>query len=109
MKNIILALLFSATGLFASSVKLTWDANPPEDNITGYKIYWNTVSQDYSEVIPDTFGDRTEHVIINLQPGTTYYFVASAYNDAGESAFSTEISLTTSEVPGAVQNLRIAR
>ena len=109
MRNFILAIaaLFAAITVQASSVKVTWDPNPPAENVTGYKVYWNTVSQSYSGVTPDTIGNRTEHVVINLQPGTTYYFVVTAYNSAGESGFSQEASVTTSEVPGAVLNLRI--
>jgi hypothetical protein len=90
----------------ASSVRLLWDPNPPAENVTGYKVYWSTTTGVFND-IPHTIGGATEHVIPNLAPGTTYFFVVTAYNGAGESDFSQEVSAALPGKPNAVINLRI--
>ncbi|MFQ5605203.1 MAG: Ig-like domain-containing protein [bacterium] len=75
---------------FAGSATVTWDANT-ESDLAGYKIYYGTVSQNYSQIID--VGNLTSHQISNLQGGQTYYFAVKAYDVAGnESAFSNEVS-----------------
>ncbi len=102
MKRIAIWLLFltvaigAASQLNAQSVTLGW--SPSSDpSVTGYIIYWGTVSADYTA--SNNVGTNTAVTISNLAAGTTYYFALKAYDAAGlQSAFSPEISYT---VPGA--------
>lgn len=105
---ILAAIFLAAIHAQTASVRLTWDPNPPEDQVTGYKVYWSTVSGIYDGV-PDTIGNRTAHTLSELAPGRTYYFVVTAYNSAGESGYSNEQTVVIPDIPGAVINLQIDR
>lgn len=80
---------------FAAGVTLAWDASSGEVN--GYRIYYGTSQGTYPSSV-DT-GNVTEYALTGLQDGTTYYFVARAYNDFGESENSNEVSWTSPETP----------
>ena len=97
-----------AGSVLSGTVTLTWTA--PKTNadgtaltdLAGYRIYYGTVSGNYTEVkdvgIPscDTNGDETEcsYTIENLSPGT-WYFAVTAYDTSGnESDYSNETSKT---------------
>ena len=79
--------------LLLSSVRLEWDANPPEDNVAGYNMYRSESS-----------GAGYIRLNVDLIPGTTYtdntldygdqvYYVCTAVNyDDLESGFSNEVS-----------------
>lgn len=64
-------------------VTFVWD---PEPGASGFKIYYGPSTGFYTNVVD--VGDCTNTTI--LTAGTNY-FVATAYNDAGESNFSTEV------------------
>ena len=84
--------LLETTSLASSSVILTWDANP-EPDVEGYKIYMGTASGNYSQT--NNVGNVVVATLSGLTTGTTYYFVATAYNTSGlESDYSNEISFT---------------
>lgn len=69
---------------------LRWDASP-EPDVTGYKFYSGTKSRNYNVVLD--VGTPTTTQIGLLDPGCTYFFAVTAYNNTGmESAFSEEIS-----------------
>ena len=75
-----------------SSITLTWGANT-ENDLAGYKIYRATTSGGYGAPIATIQGNVTTYVATGLQVGTTYFFVITAYDSAGnESARSNEIS-----------------
>jgi Fibronectin type III domain len=75
------------------SVPLAWNASA-DPNVAGYKIYYGTVSQTYTNSVD--VGNVTSVVIPGLVAGTTYYFAATTYTAAGvESQFSNEASYTT--------------
>jgi fibronectin type 3 domain-containing protein len=77
------------SGGVTAQVTLEWDANT-EPDLDGYKLYYGTSGGIYDFVVDA--GDSTTCTVINLTPGETYYFAATAYNTAGaESAFSNEI------------------
>jgi hypothetical protein len=75
-----------------SSATLTWNANTDSD-LAGYKIYRGTASGVYGAVLTTLQGNATSYVATGLQSGTTYYFVVTAYDTAGnESPYSNEVS-----------------
>jgi hypothetical protein len=73
----------------------TWDPNPAEENVAGYKIYYGFAPLTYTMYVD--VGNNTTFTLQGLTSGTTYYFSATAYNSADpplESDFSEEISKT---------------
>ncbi len=73
----------------ATTATLTW--NPVTDpTLDGYKVYVGTASGLYTRTI--TVGNLTSYTIDSLATGTTYFFTVTAYNSAGESSPSNEVS-----------------
>ncbi len=113
MKKIILVLVFCLLfPVFVSAqqtdiVMLEWDANT-EGDLAGYKVYVGTTSEAYTNSID--VADVTDYTIQNLTVGTTYYFVATAYDTSGnESGYSNEVSYLVVDAtpPSDVVNLKI--
>jgi hypothetical protein len=76
----------------AEQVSLAWDANT-EPDLGGYKLYYGTASQAYSQEI--NMGKNTQVTVSNLSRGVTYFFAVTAYNLQGaESDYSNEIHNT---------------
>lgn len=76
----------------SSSVTLTWNPNT-ESDLAGYKVYRATSSGTYGAPIATIQGNTTSYIATGLQFGTTYFFVVTAYDIAGnESAYSNEVS-----------------
>ena len=73
----------------ASGVGLMWIPSP-DAGVAGYKIYWDTVSRNYSNVVD--VGNVTNAVISNTNfvLNGVYYFAATAYDTNNESDFSNE-------------------
>jgi hypothetical protein len=98
----------SLTGevLASSKIKLKWNAAA---NARSYNL-----KRSLSASGPfDTVSARTttlEFLDENLTPSTTYYYVVTSLNSAGESANSTVLELRTKDLvaPSGVQNPRIA-
>ncbi len=79
------------TASTAGTATLTWNANT-ETDVAGYKIYRATASGAYGAPVA-TIDKVTSYVASDLQTGTTYFFVITAFDTAGnESAFSNEVS-----------------
>ena len=75
-----------------SSATLTWNANS-ESDLAGYKVYRATASGAYGAPIATLTGNIANYVATGLQIGTTYFFVVTAYDNAGnESTISNEVS-----------------
>ena len=76
-----------------SSATLTWTPNT-EIDVAGYKVYRATSSGAYITAIATLPGKTTtRYVADGLQSGTTYFFVITAYDNAGnESGYSNEVS-----------------
>ena len=75
-----------------SSATLTWNANTDSD-LAGYKIYRATASGGYGPPIATLQGNITTYIAAGLQSGTTYFFVITSYDTAGnESLHSNEVS-----------------
>jgi hypothetical protein len=89
------ALLFTSTNAHAQ-VTLGWTASTGS-NVTGYEIYYGTVSGNYTYNV--NAGNTTSYALSGLSAGATYYFAATAYDSAGDqSAYSNQVSYT---VPSA--------
>ena len=72
------------------AVTLRWDPNIEVD-LMGYKVYVGTKSGSFGPSID--VGNVTAHSLTNLQKGSTYYFVVTAYDKSGnESLPSNEVS-----------------
>lgn len=92
----------SASGIAESRVTLNAEiTNEGSDAVTSCGFYYNTTpDMSYPEVVMASVGDRAFSVnITNLQPETTYYYMAFAKNNAGISEgeirqFTTPISFT---------------
>jgi hypothetical protein len=89
----------------AATVTLAWDPNS-EPDIAGYKLSYGTTSGQYTTTID--VGHVTTRTLTNLAGGVTYYFVLQAYNAAGTSPYSNEVSVTTF-LPLSVTNLTANR
>lgn len=106
----------------AGSVFLSWLApttnedGTPLSDLAGYKIYWGTSSGNYPNSAvatrcyscPDgtSAGGSDWECLVALQPDTTYYFAATAFNTADiESAYSNEVSKTTIPATNPLGNI----
>jgi hypothetical protein len=73
-----------------NQVTLAWDAPADTSNVVGYKLHYGTASGTYDKVIDAKIA--TTATVTGLQPGVTYYFVATSYSSTGvESSFSNEV------------------
>ncbi len=83
--------IMTATGPTGATATLAWDpVNDP--SVQGYNVYYGTSSRQYQTFA--NVGLATTYTVADLQPGTTYYFAVTAYNSAGESGYSDEVSAT---------------
>lgn len=80
----------TVTGTTSSSVSLSW--TPPSGTVTGYHV-----SQNGSQVATVS---GTSTTITGLSASTSYTFTVSAYNSAGQSPASNQVSATTSASSG---------
>ena len=105
-----LILLMWPTGILQADmvVSLAWDANT-EPDLAGYKIHYGTSSGRYTLGTTNVVGRVNTGSIPNLQANTTYYFVVTAYDLAGnESQPSNEVavqptSTTLPTIDGALE------
>lgn len=72
-------------------VTVSWGA---VSGATSYNIYWATSSGVLKSTDTKITGAASPHTHIGLTNGTTYYYVVTAVNAAGESAESSEASAT---------------
>jgi len=91
--TIVLALVLFAwvvPNMVFADPKLVWDAS--SGDVTGYRVYYG-LSQG-SHPNSEDVGNVTECPLSNLEleEKKTYYFVTRAYNGAGESGDSNEVS-----------------
>lgn len=74
------------------SIRLTWKANT-ESDLAGYRVYRATSSGTYGAPLATIQGNTTSYIATGLTFGTTYFFVVTAFDIAGnESAYSNEVS-----------------
>jgi len=85
-------LLIIPVPVMAAGITVSWKANT-ETDLAGYNVYYGTSSGKYSACI--NVGNVTSYKINNLTQGSTYYFIVTALDNAGnESADSDEVSAT---------------
>jgi len=86
-----------------TNITLSW--YPPTDNtdgtpltsLGGYKIYYGTNPQEYSNSIAVSNPGLTTYVIDSLTVGATYYFAVTTVSQAGvESSLSPQVVATIS-------------
>jgi hypothetical protein len=93
--GIIIPALIVPRTTMAADVTLAWDANS-ETDLAGYKIYYGSVSQSYTNVVD--VGNVITYTVQNLLP-FKYYFAATAYNLSNlESGYSNEVSNTVNTI-----------
>jgi fibronectin type 3 domain-containing protein len=88
------------TGLTATGgtgqVTLAWGA---VSNATSYNIYYGTASGITVDSWTKISVTTNSYVQTGLNAGTTYYYMVTALNSAGESVASTQVSATTAAAP----------
>ncbi len=90
------------TAVAGGSAELSWEAptenedGSPLTDLAGYKIYWGTQPDEYTNSVTIDNPAVLTYVLENLVPAT-YYFVATAFNAEGsESDPSEMVSVTIS-------------
>jgi len=79
---LVLFLLMIPQNAHAVNVTLTWDPNEEED-LAGYRIYHREEGQSYNYNTPSWEGTETSCTLFDLDDDTTHYFVARAFDMAG--------------------------
>lgn len=80
----------------ASSIQLSWDANP-EPDLMGYTVYMGTSQGSYHTT--KNTGPNPSYAFQNLPQGITYYFTVTAYDQANnESLPSEEVSVKIPDI-----------
>lgn len=82
----------AATQPTTGTVTLSWVPNS-ESDLAGYKVYRATASGGYGAPIATVPAGTSQYVSSGLAKGFTYFFVITAYDEAGnESPYSSETS-----------------
>ena len=76
-----------------TQINLSWQDN--SINETGFKIERKTGSDGTYNEIDSTNIDTTSYNDTGLNSGTTYYYKIRAYNNAGNSSYSSAVNATT--------------
>ncbi len=96
----------------ARDISFTWTATP--EPLTGYKLYYKTGTvgeepydgTDLNEQdSPILLGKVTTTVVTGLSPNETYQFALTAYNEAGESDYSTIVPIPPLPFPSPTINI----
>ena len=104
---ILFGVVFVAGPAYASQAALSWTAPTTNENgtpltdLAGYKVYYGTVSGNYTSSEIDV-GNVTSYTVTGLSENESYYFVVRAYNSTGaESSNSNEAALVGTGVVSA--------
>ena len=107
LQTVFLAILLNGSILYATEMTISWQSNT-ESDLAGYHVYQRTLpSIDFGAPIfsglPPTPSSPSTNMS-NLQLGTTYGFVVTAYDTSGnESQPSEEKQITISATPDLTQ------
>jgi chitinase len=71
----------------ADAITLAWN---PSARAVGYRLHYGERSRAYDTTLE--IGAPTQAAVGGLTPGHTYFFAVTAYDAAGESAYSNEVS-----------------
>jgi fibronectin type 3 domain-containing protein len=88
----------TATG-GTNQVSISWSAVPAASS---YNVYYSTTSGVTTSTGTKIAGVTSPYVNTGLAVGTTYYYIVTAVNSAGESAASAQASATTAVAPPLV-------
>ncbi|HMB52832.1 MAG TPA: fibronectin type III domain-containing protein, partial [Thermoanaerobaculia bacterium] len=84
--------------LSATEVRLTWKDNTDDD--VGVRIEGRQLGTAY-EVLAEVAKDLITHVVVDLEPATTYRFRVQAIGEEAVSGYSNEATATTEAAPPA--------
>lgn len=88
----------TATANGTSAINLAWADNSTDE--TGFKLERKTGSGGtYAEITGSIAANATTYSNTGLTANTTYYYRLRAYNAAGNSTYSNEVSATTAAIP----------
>jgi len=74
---------------YAANPKLAWDG---VTEATGYTVYYDEVANTGFQYNKSVTGVECPLADLNLAPGKSYKFVVTAYNDAGQSGYSNQVT-----------------
>ena len=106
------SLLLIPVQSYAIDASFTWTANA--EPVTGYKLFYKTgtdntppydgtgLTEGDSAILLDNVTSTT---VTGLSPDETYQFTLVAYNDAGDSDYSTVILIEPSPMPSPTINI----
>ena len=98
---VIVSVFIVAGKAYADNVTLSWDENLETGaEVHGYRIYYGTDGLTFPIQGCEVAG--TSCTVSKLTPGKTYYFVATAFNNDGESDYSQPPVIYTVPVPAGV-------
>lgn len=80
MKTII-ALLLTTLSVLSADIRVTWDANPPADNVTNYIVSWGGALGSYTR--HENAGTNITHILTNVPTTGSSYVIVRAQNTAG--------------------------
>lgn len=95
----------------AATVYLTWDANPAEDAVVKYRVYFGNYSGNTRAFQPvgtvDVAAPTTTATVANLDTTKKWFFRVTAINASMESLFSNVFQLLFIRTPSGVRFQRI--
>ncbi len=104
--------VFFSTAAYAEDLSFSWSANP--EPVTGYKLYYKTgtnSSPPYNgtglkeSASPIDMGKVTNFTVTGRNVNETYHFALTAYNDQGESDYTTVVTVNPLDMTAPVINV----
>jgi hypothetical protein len=92
-----------ASSVYAAGVDLAWDAPKDGGPVEGYHIYWKVVDGSYSDNNSMTVAGKTSETVSALDESKSYKFIVKAYNSAGLSPASNEVTWSYADTTPPLQ------
>lgn len=108
-----LCILLIPSQSYGMDVELQWEANP--EPLTGYKLYYKVGENSAPPydgtglnegASPILTGKVTTYTVTDLSPDKTYHFALTAYNEDGDSGYSTIVTVSPDPIP-IIDNISI--